>query len=199
VFILEEVVGSLLFVFQPRVPFFQAIPTVPIGTVLTHWILPFLIVYLIEKRDARALGFTVRPDRIGPYARYAVIGLILPAAIVGVDRGLLLEFVEQIVYIGVAEEVFFRGYLTGRLCNWLGNLKGLLFSGLTFGLAHVVSRVSQHGWDYPVHDATLGLQTFIGGLLLGYVYLRARSIVPGTILHVAMNAYLGRLLAMLGV
>jgi membrane protease YdiL (CAAX protease family) len=160
--------------------------------VLTHWILPFLIVYLVERRDVQALGLSVTRERARAYAVYALIGLLLPAFIVGVDRSLLLEFVEQIVYIGVPEEVFFRGYLTGRLCNWLGSLKGLLLSGLIFGLAHVVSRLSQHGLAYPIHDALLGLQTFVGGVLLGFIYLRAKSIVPGTILHVAMNAYLGR-------
>jgi membrane protease YdiL (CAAX protease family) len=200
--VVEETVGSLLFILKRRSTLFQSIPTIPIGTVLTHWILPFLIVFLIERprREERwaALGLIVRRERVGACAIYALVGLVLPAIIVGVDRSLLLEFVEQIVYIGVAEEVFFRGYLTGRLCHWLGGLKGLLLSGLAFGLAHVVSRLSQHGLAYPVHDALLGLYTSLGGLLFGFIYLRAKSIVPGTILHVAMNAYLGRVLAMLG-
>ncbi|MGD2143041.1 MAG: CPBP family intramembrane metalloprotease [Anaerolineae bacterium] len=190
--VVEEAVGSLLFILEGAIPVVQSIPAIPIGTVLTHWILPFLIVYLVERRDVQALGLSVTRERARAYAVYALIGLLLPAFIVGVDRSLLLEFVEQIVYIGVPEEVFFRGYLTGRLCNWLGSLKGLLLSGLIFGLAHVVSRLSQHGLAYPIHDALLGLQTFVGGVLLGFIYLRAKSIVPGTILHVAMNAYLGR-------
>jgi membrane protease YdiL (CAAX protease family) len=190
--VVEEIVGSLLFILKGRVALLQSIPTIPIGTVLTHWILPFAIVYLVEKRDARALGLTVRGDRVGVYAIYTLVGLVFPAIIVGMDRSLLLEFVDQIVYIGVPEELFFRGYLTGRLCHWLGNLKGLLLSGLIFGLAHVVSRLSQHGLDYPLHDAQLGLETFFGGLLFGFIYLRAKSIVPGMILHVAANAYLGR-------
>ena len=194
---IEEVVGSLVFIFEGRLRFLQSIPAVPLGAVLTHWVLPFLIVYLVEKKDARSLGLTIRREKAGIYALYAIVGLILPAAIVGVDQSLILEFVEQIVYIGVAEEVFFRGYITSRLCQWLGDLKGLLISGLIFGLAHIVSRVSQHGLDYPLHDALLGLQTFLGGLLLGYIYLKAKSIIPGTIMHVAMNAYIGKFMEML--
>ena len=84
-----------------------------------------------------------------------------------------------------------------RLCKWLGDLNGLMLNGLIFGLVHIVSRVSQHGLEYPLDDALLGLQTFLGGLLLGYIYLRAKSIVPGAIFHVAMNAYIGRFLEML--
>jgi len=194
---IEEVVGSLVFIFEGHLWFLQSIPAVPLGAVLTHWVLPFLIVYLVEKKDARSLGLTIRREKAGTYALYAIVGLVLPAAIVGVDRSLILEFVEQIVYIGVAEEVFFRGYITSRLCQWLGALKGLLVSGLIFGLAHIVSRVSQYGLDYLLHDALLGLQTFLGGLLLGYIYLKAKSIVPGAILHIAMNAYIGRFTEML--
>jgi membrane protease YdiL (CAAX protease family) len=195
-------VGSLLFILRRRIACLQLIPVIPIGTVLTHWILPFLIVYFVERprRDERfaALGLTIKREKAAAYVGYALVGLILPALIVGVDRGLLLEFVDQFVYIGVAEELFFRGYLTRRLCNWLGDLTGLLLSGLMFGLAHVVSRLSQHGLAYPVYDALLGLRTFFGGLLFGLIYLRARSIWPGTILHVATNAYLGRMLGIVG-
>jgi membrane protease YdiL (CAAX protease family) len=193
----EEVVGSLAFIFEGRLCFLQSIPAVPLGALLTHWVLPFLIVYLVEKKDARSLGLTMRRENAGTYALYAIVGLALPAAIVGVDRSLMFEFAEQIVYIGLAEEVFFRGYIMFRLCQWLGDVKGLLLNGLIFGLTHIVSRVSQHGLDYPLHDALLGLQTFLGGLLLGYIYLKARSVIPGTIMHVAMNAYIGRFTEML--
>ena len=41
-------------------------------------------------------------------------------------------------------------------------------------------------------------QTFLGGLLLGFIYLRARNIWPGAIFHVSMNVYLSRVLGMLG-
>jgi membrane protease YdiL (CAAX protease family) len=98
------------------------------------------------------------------------------------------------VYIGVAEEVFSRGYLMRRLCDWLGNSKGLLLNALIFGLAHAISRLSQHGLRYPDRLAIVTLQACAGGLLLGDIYLRAKSIVPGAIVHTAMNAYLPRLI-----
>ena len=76
--------------------------------------------------------------------------------------------------------------------------KGLFLNALIFGLAHVVSRLAQHGLRYPDRLAILFVQTFAGGLLLGYIYLRAGNIVPGAIFHTSTNAYLPRLIAMLG-
>ncbi len=58
----------------------------------------------------------------------------------------------------------------------------------------MISRLSQHGLRYPDRLAILFLQTSAGGLLLGYIYLRAKSIVPGAIVHTSMNAYLSRLI-----
>jgi len=111
--------------------------------------------------------------------------------------GLISEFVEQLVYIGLAEEVFNRGYLMRRLCDWPGDRQGLLLSALLFGLSHIVSRLSQHGFKYPLNDLSLGFQTLIGGLILGYMYLRAKNIVPPAIFHVSTNMYLERVIALL--
>lgn len=198
VFAIEEIVSSLVFQSMNRWPTLRGGLFLPVATLITHWILPMLVVFLVERRDIRTLGFTLKRERAGRYVVFASIGLILPALIVGYDRILVIEFVEQIVQIGMAEEVFFRGYLLHRLVGWLGDRKGLTISALTFGFAHIVSRVSQHGLEYPLHDAMLGFQTFLGGLLFGYIYLKARSIYPGSILHVSVNLYLERFIKLLG-
>jgi membrane protease YdiL (CAAX protease family) len=109
----------------------------------------------------------------------------------------MIEFVEQVVYIGLAEEFFFRGYVAGRLINWLGSGKGILGSAAIFALAHFVSRVSQGGFRYPMRLAEVCLQTLIGGLLLGYIYWRSKNIYPGAILHIAGNLYIGRVIDLL--
>lgn len=190
VFIVEEAVSALIFLSTSRVPVLREILLLPVTTFITHWMLPLFIVLLVERRDVSSLGLTVKRERAGAYLGYAFVGLVLPAFIVGVDRTLVIEFIEQITYIGLAEEVFFRGYLLHRLAEWLGSRKGILLGALTFGFAHIISRASQHGLEYPLHDVLLGLQTFLGGLLLGSIYLRAKSIVPGAILHVSANLYL---------
>jgi membrane protease YdiL (CAAX protease family) len=195
---LQELVTSLLFGMRQRAPLLQELPAVPVAVFICSWVLPFVIAYRVEGRDAKSLGMCVDPGKGGLYILYAVAGLILPALFVGIDTSLASESVHQIVYIGVAEELFSRGYLMRRLCDWLGDRRGLLLNALIFGLAHVVSRLAQHGLQYPDRLAILFAQTFAGGLLLGYTFLRARSVVPGAILHTGMNAYLPRLIEMIG-
>jgi membrane protease YdiL (CAAX protease family) len=197
VFALAEVVTCGLFLLRRYVPSVRGIPAVPIATFVFFWVVPLLIVYLVEKRGASALGLVVPRERYARYALYAVIGLVVPAAFVGADRGLISEFIEQLVYIGLAEEVFNRGYLLRRLCDWLGDRQGLLLSSLLFGLSHILSRLSQHGFKYPLNDLSLGFQTLMGGLIFGYMALRAKNIVPPAIFHVSTNMYLERIIALL--
>jgi len=169
-----------------------------VSAVVFYWVLPLVIVVLLEKRAVRSLGLTVRRDQWLRFSLYAVAGLVFPALIVGVDRDLLLELLQQIAFIGLPEEVFFRGYLMARLCNWMGRWRGLGISAVLFGLGHFITLVSQHGLRHPLSEAGVGLYTAFGGLLLGYVFLRSQSVVPGAIIHVAANAYLYRLLERAG-
>jgi membrane protease YdiL (CAAX protease family) len=198
VWALEEIVTSCLFALRDSLALLQRFPGVPVAGFLFSWVAPLVIAYRVERRGARSLGLVVRRRLRLRYALYAVGGLLLPALLLGAERALLVEMVEQVLYIGVAEELFSRGYLMTRLREWLGAWKGLVLSALLFGLAHVVSRLAQHGLRYPDRLALVFLQTFAGGLLLGYMALRAGSIVPGAIFHTSMNAYLPRLIAMLG-
>jgi membrane protease YdiL (CAAX protease family) len=193
VLLVDRVVTACLFALRPRVSCFRAIPVGAATGIVFDWTIPFLIAYAVEKRGAKFLGLSVEREKYARYAAYAIVGLVLPAIVVGVDRSLFVELAEQVVYIGVAEEVFCRGYLMRRLCDWLGDRKGLVLGALIFGLSHVVSLVSQHGLKYPVSDLLMFAQTFIGGLILGTIYLRAKNIIPGSILHVAGNMYVSRI------
>ena len=197
VFALAEVVTCGLFLLRRYVPSLIGIPAVPVATAFFFWVVPFLIVYRVEKRGAGFLGLVVPKERYVRYALYTVVGLVVPAALVGLDRGLMSELIEQVVSIGLAEEVFNRGYLMRRLCDWLGDRRGLPLSALLFGLSHIVSRLSQHGFKYPLADLSLGFQTLMGGLILGYMFLRAKNIVPPAIFHVSTNMYLEGVITLL--
>ena len=197
VLLAERIVVSCAFVLKPGAMLFQGIPAIAIVGFVFSWVVPPLIVYRIEKRDLQSLGLSVERKRWLRYGAYALVGLVLPAVVVGVDRALILDFIEQVIYIGVAEELFSRGYLLTRLCEWLGKRRGLVLSALIFGLSHVASLVSQHGLAYPTSDLMMFAQTFMGGLLLGFIYTKAKNIVPGSILHVAGNLYISRIGALL--
>lgn len=196
--ILEKATTATLFTLRRAHVIPSHIPAVPVAAAVYSWIVPLVIVLWIEKRDLAALGWIVERRLWPRYAIYALVGLVVPLLLVGIDRDLFIDLLEQVIYIGVAEEVFSRGYLTRRLCDWLGRWQGLVLSALIFGLCHLVSLVSQHGLAYPMHDLMMFGQTFIGGLLLGYIFLRAGNIVPGAIVHVAGNLYLGRLITLFG-
>lgn len=198
VFIVDRVVFSYMLILRGILPILRATPIIPVTGVLFDWVLPILIVRMVEKRDLRSLGIAVGPGRYPIYGLFAIVTLVLPAFLVGLDMELLMEFAEQFTYIAVAEEVFFRGFLMTRFCEWLGDRKGLLLNGVAFGLGHVTSLMSQHGFRYVLDDSFVGFQTFLGGLMLGYLYLKSKSIVPGCIIHLSGNAYLSRILEVLG-
>jgi membrane protease YdiL (CAAX protease family) len=105
---------------------------------------------------ARSQGLT---PRAFPGGFQASIGLALTA----------------IVIVGVApfaEELFFRGALTGALAQRLGAFTPLV-SGAIFGAAHLEPRA------FPA--------LFVLGALLGWLYMRTRSLLPGVAVHAANN------------
>jgi membrane protease YdiL (CAAX protease family) len=158
------------------------------------WVIPLLIVYLIEGEDYKSVGLVVeRRDRI-KYTCYAVVGLLLPSLIVGFDKELFSSLFQQLIAIGVAEEVFWRGYLQARLSAWLGKYQGWVITSLIFGFGHLVSLYSHPGITPEISDLMLLGQTTAGGFILGYIFLRAKSIIPGAIFHVFGNIYLFELI-----
>lgn len=80
--------------------------------------------------------------------------------------------VSAVMLAPVFEEVIFRGYTAGILRRLYGGLAAWFASSLIFGLVHLIPSV--------VLSATFS------GLMLGYYYLRYRSLMMVIILH-AMN------------
>lgn len=96
--------------------------------------------------------------------------------------GLALTAIVIVVIAPFAEELFFRGALTGALAQRLGAFTPLA-SGAIFGAAHLEPRA------FPA--------LFVLGALLGWLYMRTRSLFPGVAVHAANNllALLAALLA----
>jgi membrane protease YdiL (CAAX protease family) len=189
VFAIDKLIVSIVNVYWPSTPLISYWEILNLETILFSWIVPLIIVFKIELRGFSSLGLKVKSERILIYILLAAIGVVLPAFFV-YDSVLLREFLEQLALIGLAEEFFYRGYLMGRFCEWLGNLRGLLVNSFVFSLAHLIFIFSKYGFTLNANDLVLGFQTFMGGLILGYIYLKAGDIIPGSILHISLNMYL---------
>jgi membrane protease YdiL (CAAX protease family) len=110
-------------------------------------------------------------------------------AIYAQNQRLLDALLLQIVGIGLPEEIFFRGYLFSRLNIWLGKGKGLIISSLFFGFGHFASRLFQYGSVYTFSAIAIGIQTFLAGLVLGYLFYKTKSIFPPAISHILLNLF----------
>lgn len=94
----------------------------------------------------------------------------------------------QVIVVALPEELFFRGFILGRLEEaWpaarrvLGGGVGraLVLSALLFALGHVL-----------VDGNPRRLAVFFPGLLFGWLRSATGSIVAGTVVHAASNLYI---------
>ncbi len=113
------------------------------------------------------------------FLSFGFVGLYVPSPDLKLSLALLFAkaFIEELFFRFLLQEGldrFFRyGYRIGPLS--LANvLASLIFSSM-----HLVSQ--------PLNWAAL---TFIPSLAFGYIWQRYRSVVPGTIIHFAYNAFL---------
>ena len=193
VFAMDRVAISILNIFRGGMTQSNRILWLNATALVFNWAIPLVVVYKIERRDAGSLGLVVPKDKRGLYTLYFLLGTALPAIYFGFNRELVVDLLEQVVFIGFAEEFFFRGYMMTRFCAWLGNLRGLLLNALIFSLTHAIFVVGRYGFRYLFFLAQSSLQTLAGGLLLGYIFLKSRNILPGSIFHTSMNLYLPRI------
>ncbi|MFD3450198.1 CPBP family intramembrane glutamic endopeptidase [Microbacteriaceae bacterium 4G12] len=103
---------------------------------------------------------------------------------------LITTFFISMFINGLPEELFFRGYLLPRLEAVLKNpIHALVISAILFNMSHIPSHISN---GMSIHQALLMSFSiaYPTGLILGYLYLKTRSIVPGIIWHTS-NTILG--------
>ncbi len=100
--------------------------------------------------------------------------------------GWLAWLVYQFMYVAVAEEVFFRGYLQANMMNWLGDTRSfraciaIVISAGCFALAHVI-----------VQGQITSLFTFLPGLILAWLFFRTRSLLAPIVFHGFANVSYG--------
>lgn len=86
----------------------------------------------------------------------------------------LLGVISIAIAAPVVEEMLFRGAIEGELLRrWDNPLRAIFVSALIFGLIHLNPAQMPYA--------------FCLGLLLGWLYYRTKSIVPGIVLHLVNN------------
>jgi membrane protease YdiL (CAAX protease family) len=75
----------------------------------------------------------------------------------------------------ILEEVLFRGIILDGFLNRYRPGKAIFWSAFLFGLFHL------NPWQF--------IPGFLIGLLLGYVYLKTRSIIPVILIHIINNSF----------
>ena len=142
-----------------------------------------------KKLKFSELGFT--KDK---WLRYVLIGLAIgipigvveylvlrpaPASPTFEVNYLLLNLVYMVGFVGIGEELLFRGLLQGDLTKALGWKWAILLTSLMFMVMHLTWR------SIP----ELGF-TFFAGMVFGYLYYRTRSLTAPIIAHGVGNTVL---------
>jgi len=92
---------------------------------------------------------------------------------------LVRDLIYMVAFVGIAEEVLFRGLIQRDMMNLLGWKWGLLGASLMFSVMHLTWRsVPELGF------------TFVVGLIFGYLYYRTQSLTAPIIAHGVGNAIL---------
>lgn len=109
-----------------------------------------------------------------------VINLKVPTATGKLFEGIMKEpwgYAAVGLLVPVAEEVVFRGGVLGKLLDIFGHQRhwiAIVISALVFGVAHF--------------NLAQGVHAFVIGLLLGWMYYRTGSILPGIVFHWVNNS-----------
>jgi hypothetical protein len=135
---------------------------------------------------------------LGAYLLMAALGLTQQV----VSSNPIAGFVYYLFFLGLGEELLFRGYIQSRLnvawgrpfqffgVNWGW---GIVITSVLFGSMHVLNTGSAIMGDWQI-EWWWGLWTFFAGLVLGFVREKTGSIAAPTIIHglpQALGAALG--------
>ena len=89
----------------------------------------------------------------------------------------LIPFISFVIVFPVAEELVFRSGVCRLLVERIGPVAGIFLQALLFGSVHLAT---------PLHMAV----GFIGGIVLGMVYIYSRSLNASIFLHAGANGVL---------
>jgi membrane protease YdiL (CAAX protease family) len=119
------------------------------------------------------------------------LGLPIPLRpVLGGQQSPLTWLLYQLLYVAVAEEVFFRGYVQARTARLVNQARPLsrttrqcvviVVSAACFALAHVV-----------IQGQITSALVFLPGLIMAWLYVRTRSLWAPILFHGLANASYG--------
>jgi len=94
----------------------------------------------------------------------------------------------EVLVVALPEELFFRGYVQGRLADALPARARIL--GAPVGAALILASALFALCHLAVQGNPLTLAVFFPGLLFGWLRARTGSILPGTLFHALCNLYI---------
>jgi membrane protease YdiL (CAAX protease family) len=162
------------------------------AAVLAGW----LLLAGIDRRPLGALGYAAdpaAPREIGLGLGLGIAAIGLAAGVLAVagsarwvaEGGTVPEYVAALAWAfaffavaAAAEEALFRGYAFQALVQGIGAWPAVLLSSAAFALAHMKN---------PSVDAVALANIFAAGVMLGWAYLRTRSLWFATAVHLGWN------------
>ncbi|MDH4239470.1 MAG: CPBP family intramembrane metalloprotease [Phycisphaerae bacterium] len=116
-------------------------------------------------------------------------GLELPLrSVMPPAQGWFSWLLYQFMYVAVAEEVFFRGYVQNNILRLTGSIQqerlrllqwiSIIISAACFAAAHTI-----------VQGEILSVLTFLPGLVLGWLFVRTRSLLAPILFHGLANVF----------
>ena len=160
----------------------------------------------IRKDEFAKIGFNIKQVRLTLRVVCWTCAVVFPATLFGLlllkSYGLNLPLrpvppqgqawvgwlLYQFMYVSVAEEVFFRGYVQNnilrststiikerrRLLQWTS----IIISAACFAAAHII-----------VQGKIISVLIFLPGLILGWLFIRTRSLLAPILFHGLANVY----------
>jgi membrane protease YdiL (CAAX protease family) len=209
-YVIATTIASVLFHLQ-AVPFIRANLHALVAAVFL--LLPQIMLRR-RGADIEHYGFTTRPRKLGLILFAVSTGLVLPIFIGGFalyNRALcfwhpqwapascfrilhphfklppdfLLLCAAQLIVIALPEELFFRGYIQGRLEQAFPPTK--TFLGAKLGVAWLLTAALFGVGHFLVTFEPQMLTRFFPGLIFGWMFARTRSILAGTLFHATCN------------
>jgi membrane protease YdiL (CAAX protease family) len=184
--------------------------------------LPHLV--LRHRGNVERYGFTAQPLRLNLLIAFGAIAVVLPLFAGGflvavrmacahvpslvpgscfralhpvwrLPPDFVVQAAAQLVVVALPEELFFRGYVQGRLEDaWP---PGWTIFGARLGWAWILAAALFALGHFLVSFEPQMLTRFFPGLVFGWMFARTRSILAGTIFHAACNLIMALLSASL--